>query len=806
MPFPLFSNPFHKPASHSTRSPNDQSSPSYSHNRTKPISHQSKPSTSSSTDHAHLNGILKPVVSLSSSTSSAKVSPDSTPQRHPISIRNRAQSLAASNSRTHLNLSSSPASQDASFKSESTHLIKKLKSYGSGSEKAVLGSKKNQTRPPPLRLTNQHKPQPARPQRPSTSSGYPPSSVSPRSRSSSAAATVFDIVRPSRRRDDPTYSSTITPFTPPLPTPPSFLGRLPTDLSSRDVTKPHKFSPSPLSPHPKSNSRPNAHRRASSLDSITTGFPSPRSPHQQYFKSSGFLQTSRKSSAYSSGLSYSECSEEVITQSSHASTIQTAPLSSAHLRSRFNSRDNRHPAPRGLQPRVAPLSSRASLSPKAPLPSHPAKPSELDPLELPSPSSPANWTVNISGSSTVGPTTCLVPDIPGTILRLKQQTPTDYTKFILEPTLQKVIKIGADGNQLVEWEIRLALPTRPRFKSSKSMQDLSQQPSPRPRTKSKPKLTAPKLLLNSDIRRSESSVGSQPASAPHDKNSNHGKKYDNPSTSVTKLNLDTFRASDIKQHLTPSSVNSRKSGPATTHHPTHGPSSLSSLFSSHPSPGKSSARLKQLNQRPSSPSPPPSPSASSASCSSYSLSPAEEADHKIDQNKNKIEKPFSRRRFDTYVPEITTVQAQPSSSDYFSIQTKIGTKSRNDLVMHSKTREGDITINNDGDDIVNGHGLAFNLERQLAHSKLLGISDTGVNSKKTGSLDPTNKSKYNAKEDEEFDFSSSHFHRSLSGHSNRSSNLDGKSVLEKSYWSETDTTTGSSIMNMKSPNDELDDD
>ncbi|KNZ45192.1 hypothetical protein VP01_83g10 [Puccinia sorghi] len=752
MPFPLFSNPFHKPASNSTRSPCDQSPSSYSHNRTKPISRQSKSSISSASDHAHFNGIHKPVVSLSSSTSST-VSPDSTPQRHPISIRNRAQSLAASNSRAHLNLSSSPASQDALFKSESTHLIKKLKSYGSASEKAVLGSKKKQPRSLPLRLTNQHKPQPAHSHRSSTSAGYP-SALSPRSRSSSAAATVFDIVRSSRRRDETTYSSTVTPFTPPLPIPSSFLARQPIDLSSRDLTKPHKFSPSPLSLHPNLNSRPNAHRRASSLDSITTGFPPSRSPHQQYFKSAGFLQTSRKFSACSSGMSHSECSEEVITQSSHPGSAQITPLSSAHLRSRFNSRDKRHPTPRGLQPRVAPLSSRAPLSPKAPFPSHPIQPGELDPLELASPSSPANWTLNISGSSIVGPTTCLVPDLPGTILTLKQ-TPTDYTKFLLEPTLQKVIRVGADGNQLVEWEIRLALPTRPRLNSSNRMHDLSQQPSPRTRNKTKPKLPAPKLLLNSDTRRTESPIGSQAAR------------------------------------------------PATTHHSAHGSSSLSSLFSASPSPGNCSSRLKQLNERPSSPL--PSPSASSASCSSSSLSPAEEADHEAGENKNIIETSFSRTRFDTYVPAVTTVQAQPSSSDYFSIQTKIETKSRHNLVMHPKTREGDIAIN-DGDDIENGHGLAFNLERQLAHSKLLGISDTTANLKKTGSLDRTNTSEYNTKKDEEFDFSSSHFYRSLSGNSNRSSNLDGNSVLEKSYWSETDTTTGSSIINMKTPNDEPDDD
>ncbi|OAV92054.1 hypothetical protein PTTG_27765, partial [Puccinia triticina 1-1 BBBD Race 1] len=113
------------------------------------------------------------------------------------SARNRTQSLATAHH---------PTSRPKT--AQETQLIKKIKSYGAPEK----------TRPPPLKLASPLRPHPVRTHRPSGSVGTPPS---PRSRSASAAATVFDIVRPSRRRaEPPQHPATITPFTPPLPVAP----------------------------------------------------------------------------------------------------------------------------------------------------------------------------------------------------------------------------------------------------------------------------------------------------------------------------------------------------------------------------------------------------------------------------------------------------------------------------------------------------------------------------------------------------------------------------------------------------------
>ncbi|EFP82935.2 hypothetical protein PGT21_020424 [Puccinia graminis f. sp. tritici] len=814
MPFPLFSNPFHKPnnLSSSTRSQQHPNPPqtSYSHNRTKPISHRSNHSTSSSTnDHP----VLRPVaLNNFSPTSSAITCPEPITQPQPTSIRTRTQSLATTRSkiRTTSNNRPATASQDPSFKSESTQLIKKLKSYGpSPSDRPVPSTKKAQTRPPPISLSNQLKPQHIRTHRPTGSAGNHPTPPSPRSRSASAAATVFDIVRPSRRRDGNQNSSTITPFTPPLPVAPSISSlRTPADPPQRDRTKSNRLPPSPLSIHRLSTSRPNAHRRASSLDSITAEFPPPRSPHQQYFKNSGFIQTSRKFSACSSQVSPSEFSEEIITQTSRPSTAHTSPLSSANPRSRFSPRDNRQlAAPQGLKPRLINSASSVSLSPKSPFPSKLARPGEpyspklLEPVEITSSGSTANWTLNVSGSSTFEPTVCLVPDLPGTILRLRQ-TPTDNPQSLLEPHLKKIIKIGVNGNELVEWEIRLAAPTRPRLNSSRSNHDLPPQPSPRTRLQSKSRIHPPKLVMNNDSRQVGPAGGSQSTNALHD--SSHSKSNVNPSTSVITLNLNTFRASDIKELTAPASTNApRKSNQV----PSQAPSSLLSLFPSTTSPAKSVQSQRSVGQARS-----PSP-ASSASNPSSPVSLVEEETLETEDDELPIGKGYRRKRFDTYVAPVnrqTASQAQQSGSDQISHQSKIESKSRRSFVhpdknshFKLKTEDNRFRMNNepteDSIKVSENHQLAFNLERQLAHSKLLGLSDEGEN--KSNLKKPRN-DELESNENQNLN-GLHHFHQqNLNRNSNCSSNLDRNSLMEKSYWSETDTATSSSIVNFRIFNDD----
>ncbi|PLW45006.1 hypothetical protein PCASD_06978 [Puccinia coronata f. sp. avenae] len=677
MPFPLFTNPFNKsahpaPAVRSPQPPDPVLGSSYSYNQTKPITiiHQPNSSSLSSATPPH-SGILKQVVSLSSSTPHNSCDSAAGPPPPPAA-RDRTQSLATTHSRASPHIRSPPASPDSSFKLESAHLIKKLKSYGSNPDKAALTAHKVQPRPPPLRLSNQQrKPRHAHTHHASTAAGHQPSPLSPRSRSASAAATVFDIVRPSRRRDGigMNTSSILVPLTPPLPTAPLFSGRSPIERIRRDgSTTQQLLSPSPLPLYTQSSSsRPHAHRRASSLDSINTRFPTPHSKHPHYFQAgSGFHQPYAKASPNSSGLSHSECSEDFVAPSSCTSTAHTTPISCAHFRtprSRLSSRDFRHLTPHGLKPHLTHPHPHVSLSPKSMLPSQLARPLEMDPLELPASSAPATacWTLNISASSShASTTTCLIPDLPGTILRLQQQTPTDSSKCMLEPYLHKVLRVGTDGNMLVEWEVRLAAPpaTRSRYNSTISTVDMPRQKSTttRTRTTSKSRFPAMKTMPGSaDAPRSRQlSLGPPMPSGPQ---SPGKKKAPHAATSLIMLNLGTFRAGDMADRA-----------PATA------PLALAPRF---PSMGSSSSLGKSARSKaslqPSHTGLSSSSPASSMSCSSSSsLSPAEgkeEAQETEDYHDGEREdgKPPVRRRgrFDTYVPppiNITPTRPPKSAS------------------------------------------------------------------------------------------------------------------------------------------------
>ncbi|PLW20519.1 hypothetical protein PCASD_15574 [Puccinia coronata f. sp. avenae] len=662
MPFPLFTNPFNKsahpaPAVRSPQPPDPVLGSSYSYNQTKPITiiHQPNSSSLSSATPPH-SGILKQVVSLSSSTPHNSCDSAAGPPPPPAA-RDRTQSLATTHSRASPHIRSPPASPDSSFKLESAHLIKKLKSYGSNPDKAALTAHKVQPRPPPLRLSNQQrKPRHAHTHHASTAAGHQPSPLSPRSRSASAAATVFDIVRPSRRRDGigMNTSSILVPLTPPLPTAPLFSGRSPIERIRRDgSTTQQLLSPSPLPLYTQSSSsRPHAHRRASSLDSINTRFPTPHSKHPHYFQAgSGFHQPYAKASPNSSGLSHSECSEDFVAPSSCTSTAHTTPISCALFRtprSRLSSRDFRHLTPHGLKPHLTHPHPHVSLSPKSMLPSQLARPLEMDPLELPASSAPATacWTLNISASSShASTTTCLIPDLPGTILRLQQQTPTDSSKCMLEPYLHKVLRVG------YRWQHARGVGGAACGAAHNTVAlQLDDQHGGHATAKEHDNEDANDI--QKQVSGHEDDAGARRCAASPGK-----KKAPHAATSLIMLNLGTFRAGDMADRA-----------PATA------PLALAPRF---PSMGSSSSLGKSARSKaslqPSHTGLSSSSPASSMSCSSSSsLSPAEgkeEAQETDDYHDGEGEdgKPPVRRRgrFDTYVPppiNITPTRPPKSAS------------------------------------------------------------------------------------------------------------------------------------------------
>ncbi|KAH9450965.1 hypothetical protein MJO28_009566 [Puccinia striiformis f. sp. tritici] len=390
------------------------------------------------------------------------------------------------------------------IKTEPTQLIKKLKSYSK-----------------PHHIRTHH-----------ASSSLP----SPgRSRSASAAATVFEIVRPSRTRNRE-GSSPITPLIPPLPTPPS----------STTITR---------CSEPSKNSRFLRYkppRRASSLDSTTSTPP-------EYLISSSRKFPARGGTTWSYRPS------------------PTPPLSLTSPQTKQS------PTPKPGS--FTPPSPDISLSPRSSNP-------------------PTNWTLNISSLNS---TYYSVPDRPGTILKLRKSSSTSQ----LEPYLHKRIRIGEDGIQVVEWEIRLGLPNNQSMPSSSSSLSFKKQDS------------IPESPQNHH------------RFMPH---YNHIESLQsppnlNPSSSIITLNMDRLKSSSIETH-------------EDHHHPT-----LRSLYKS------------TINN-----SEPRSPSSSSSS----SISGPTEEDlevHKslpINEHDLKGVKPlqYRRKRFDTFVPSASSHKPGPINSLY----------------------------------------------------------------------------------------------------------------------------------------------